>query len=225
MKTKVVEAGAAEYAGQAGYTRISLRLYDMAVYGFAVPVLWRCTKEQLLAHYDEHVSGRHLDIGVATGALLDRCHFPVSAPEITLMDLNPNSLAAAASRLRRYSPRTHEASVLTPWEFPPGSFDSVAMTNLLHCVPGTIEEKAVSFDHARTALVPGGTLFGTTLLGKGVSHTRGSLAALRMANRRGTFGNIDDSLEGLEAALSERFPVYEVDVQGVMALFVAQAPR
>jgi hypothetical protein len=34
-------------------------------------------------------------IGVRTGTLLDACRFPVAQTEITLMDLNPNSLATA----------------------------------------------------------------------------------------------------------------------------------
>ncbi len=103
------------------------------------------------------------------------------APQITLMDLNPNSLDAAARRLARYAPRTHRANVLDPWGLPQGSFDSVAMCHLLHCLPGAIPEKAVVFEHALGALAPGGVLFGATLLGEGVEHTwlaRRALAAL-----------------------------------------------
>jgi hypothetical protein len=87
------------YAGQAMYSRPALALYDALVYGFNFPVLWRCPKARLVELYDAHVGARHLDIGVATGRLLDECRFPVATPEITLMDLNPNSLAAASRRL------------------------------------------------------------------------------------------------------------------------------
>ena len=217
-----VGRGDPAYAGQAGYTGWGLKAYDAMVYKFTAPVLWRCGKKDLVGLYDEQVSGHHLDVGVATGALLDTCRFPVPHPDITLMDLNPKSLAFASRRLRRFSPHTHQANVLEPWGLPGGQFESVGMVNILHCVPGTIGEKAVAFDHASDALAPGGTLFGSTILGKGVSHTRRSRFAMRRLNRNGAFCNLDDSLEDLTAALEERFPYHRIDIQGVIALFVAK---
>ena len=101
-----VDRDAPAHAGQAVYTRGFLSAYDAFVYGFNSPVLWRCPKARLVEHYDAHVSARHLDIGVGTGTLLDTARFPVAAPEITLMDLNPNSLAAASARIARYESRT-----------------------------------------------------------------------------------------------------------------------
>src|ERR1700761_8363459 len=109
MPAATVDRDDPAHAGQVVYTRGFLSAYDAFVYGFNHPVLWRCSKARLVAHYDAHVSARHLDIGVGTGTLLDACRFPTTTPEITLMDLNPNSLAAASRRLARYSPRTHRA--------------------------------------------------------------------------------------------------------------------
>jgi hypothetical protein len=211
------------YAGQAGYTSFGLKTYDFVVYKFTAPVLWRCTQKQLVEFYDERVSARHLDVGVATGALIDQAKFPVSEPDITLMDLNPKSLTFAADRLGRYSPKTHQANVLEPWGLPPQRFESVGMMNLLHCVPGTIREKAVAFDHAREVLIPGGTLFGATVLGKGVKHTWLSNFVMGRLNRKGVFSNLDDSLEDLEAALAARFSSHQVRVQGTIALFTAKS--
>ncbi len=194
------------------------------VYGFNFPVLWRCPKARLIELYDTRVSARHLDIGVATGMLLDQCHFPSPAPTITLMDLNANSLAVAAHRLARYAPQTHQANVLEPWGLPPASFDSVGMFNLLHCLPGTLPEKAVAFEYARAALSPEGVLFGATLLGKGIDYTRLAQWALALMNRRGIMCNLDDRLEDLEAALGRVFASHEVRIIGSIALFSAQAP-
>lgn len=210
------------WAGQAIYGRWFLPFYDAIVYGFNQPVLWRCPESRLIALYDENVSGRHLDIGVATGRLLDECRFPVSAPELTLMDLNPNSLRAASRRLRRYRPRAHRANVLEPWGLPPASFDSIAMTHLLHCVPGTFADKGVAFAHARQALAPGGVLFGVTILGRGIAVSR--LARLEIAanNRLGVLSNRDDDAAGLESALREHFSTCEVEVVGAVALFTAR---
>jgi hypothetical protein len=139
------------------------------------------------------------------------------------MDLNPGSLAFAAERLRRYSPKTHQANVLEPWGLPPRRFESVGMMNLLHCVPGTIAEKAVAFDHAREVLIPGGTLFGATVLGTSAKHTWLSNLVMRRLNRKGVFSNLDDSLEDLEAALAARFSSHQVRVQGTIALFTAKS--
>lgn len=212
------------YAGQALYTRRFLTVYDAVIYGFNSPVLWRCPESKLIELYDAHVSARHLDIGVGTGRLLDECRFPVPAPEITLMDLNPNSLDAAARRLARYAPRTHRANVLDPWDLPKGSFDSVAMCHLLHCLPGAIPEKALAFEHACEALAPDGVLFGATLLGRGVEHTWLARRALAASNRRGVMCNLNDTLEDLDAALDRVFASYEIEVVGSAALFHARAP-
>lgn len=209
------------HAGQAIYTRRVLAVYDAVIYGFNCPVLWRCPKARLVELYDAHVGARHLDIGVATGRLLDECRFPVDAPEITLMDLNPNSLEAASRRLARYSPRTHRANVLDPWDLPDGSFDSVAMCHLLHCLPGAIPEKAVAFEHARAALAAGGTLFGATILGESANHTRLARLAMVASNRRGVMSNLDDRLEDLDAALDRVFASHEIQVVGSVALFAA----
>jgi ubiquinone/menaquinone biosynthesis C-methylase UbiE len=112
MPATTIDRDDPAHAGQAVYTRGFLSAYDAFVYGFNHPVLWRCSKARLIEHYDEHLSGRHLDIGVATGALLDAATFPVAAPEVTLMDLNPNSLAAASARIARYEPRTTRPTCL-----------------------------------------------------------------------------------------------------------------
>jgi SAM-dependent methyltransferase len=221
-KTGVDEA---VQAGQAVYTRLVLRVYDPVTFGFNFPVLWRCPKGNLQRLYDEHAGGRHLDIGVGSGYLIDRCRFPVDLPRITLMDLNPNSLGFAARRLRRYSPEVHRANVLEAWGLPGQGFDSVAMVNLLHCVPGTLPDKAVAFEHAYGALAPGGTLFGATVLGLEADHTRRSRRVLERYNSRRVFSNLEDRREDLEAGLGATFDVHEVDVRGAVALFVAHKHR
>ncbi|MFZ1925952.1 MAG: class I SAM-dependent methyltransferase [Solirubrobacteraceae bacterium] len=210
------------YAGQAAYTPRLLKVYDAVVYRFNGPILWRCSKDRFLELYNANVSARHLDIGVATGCLLDECRFPLAAPRITLMDLNENSLEVAARRLARYAPITHQANVLEPWGLQPDSYDSVGMVNVLHCVPGAMPAKTVAFEHARTALAPGGVLFGATILGGGVEHTRLSRMALKGMNRRGVFSNLEDSLEDLDAGLGRVFDSHEVHVEGAVALFTAR---
>jgi ubiquinone/menaquinone biosynthesis C-methylase UbiE len=216
-----LERGDPEYAGQAIYTRSFLRIYDAFVYRFTCPVLWRCSKQRFVELYDAHASLRHLDIGVGTGSLLDECRFS-GRPEITLMDLNPNSLQAASRRLRRYAPRTHRANALEPWGLPDGSFDSVAICHLLHCLPGAMPEKAAVLRSANRALAPGGVLFGATIFGSGVPQTRMSRLALAMGNRNGMMSNLDDRPQELEVALAQEFPAHGLEVEGAVGLFWAR---
>lgn len=222
MKAEATLEEEAAQAGQAGYTRGFLRIYDLYVFGYTMPRLWRCSKQRLRRLYDENASARHLDIGVGSGYLLDKCRFPAAAPEITLMDMNPNSLRFAARRISRYAPRTQQANVLEPWPLPESSFDSIGMCSLLHCVPGTLREKAVVFEHAREALAPGGKLFGATVLGADADHTKRSMKTMKKLNERGDFSNLEDRREDLEAGLAAVFPESEVEIEGAVALFVAR---
>ncbi len=217
-----VERDHPAHAGQAVYSRTFLSVYDAVVYGFNSPVLWRCPKSRLVEHYDAHVSARHLDIGVGTGTLVDAARFPVAAPEITLMDLNPNSLAAASSRLARYAPRTHRANVLDDWQLEPGTYESVALTHILHCLPGSMAEKGVAFERAKRALAPGGTLFGATILAKDVPLNPLARAATALSNARGILHNWDDGPAELDAALARAFAEREIRVRGTVALFAAR---
>lgn len=204
------------------YSPAALRLYDFVAYRVDAPLLWRCSVRDLLALYDREVSARHLDVGVGTGYLLDRCRFPAAAPRITLMDLNPGPLAHAARRLRRYSPHCLRADMLEPWQLPRGAFDSIALSNVLVCAAGAMPEKAVAFEQARECLAVGGRVFGCTVLNGGVEHTRRSRLALRALNRRGIFSNLDDDRAGLEAALSRTFDSHEIAVKGSVAFFTAR---
>jgi SAM-dependent methyltransferase len=212
---------APELAGAAWYSRRNLRLYEQ-VLRFNHRVFWRCPRSRLLEMYDEHVSGRHLDIGVADGSLLDDCRYPVPEPEITLLDLNPDALAVASERLERYAPAVRLGSALVPFPLPPGSVDSVGMSLLLHCLPGNLHTKAVVFEHAKAVLAPRGVVFGATVVNEGVRHTPLSRAAMAVLNRRGIFSNRNDTLADLDAILGAAFADYELRVSGTVGIFLAR---
>lgn len=207
------------YRGQAIYGRAFLPAYDALVYGLNSPFLWHCPLPRLVAHYDAHLSGRHLDVGVASGRVLDESRFPTPSPELTLMDLNPNSLRAASARLARYQPRAHQANALGDWGLPAASYDSVALTHILHCLPGPIPDKRPAFEGARAALAPGGTFFGATILGPDADHNHVGRAVVNLNNRLGVMSNRDDTAEALDAELGRHFTSHEVEVVGTVALF------
>jgi hypothetical protein len=164
-----IEQSDPAHAGQAVYTKRTLRAYDTLVVRLSNSLVWRCPARRIRAHYQQHIGAAHLDVGPGTGYYLDHVHFPADAPAITLLDPNPEVLRYAARRLRRYEPTVHAADALRPIGLGPRSFRSVALGYVVHCLPGTIADKAVVFDHITPLVEPGGVIFGTTILHDG-SH-------------------------------------------------------
>ena len=211
-------------AGQRVYTPLVLRGYDLFVLGFSNRFVWRCRSSRMLARYDRYVGARHLDVGVGTGWFLDRCSWPVEAPQITLLDLNENSLSAASKRIHRFAPTTVQANVLDPIDLGGLSFDSIAANFLFHCLPGTLAWKAATVaSNLRPALASGGVLFGSTILGRGVQHNVLGRRLMRLYNRKGIFSNTEDDLQGLEQGLATQLTDVEIEVVGAVALFAGRA--
>lgn len=211
-------------AGAAIYTPFVLGYYDEVIHGFNLPVLWGCRSARVQRLYDEWASPNHLDVGVGTGLCLDRCRFRERPRRIVLLDLNENSLAHTARRIARYRPEVRHADVMAPLDPAPAAFDSVGLSLLLHCLPGPMENKARAFDHVAAVMKPGAVLFGATLVGRGVRVPWLSRQVLRVLNRRRIFSNQQDDPASLRSALERRFRSVQVDVAGLMALFVARAP-
>jgi ubiquinone/menaquinone biosynthesis C-methylase UbiE len=206
-------------AGHAFYTRRTLRIYDPMILGFFSRTAWRCPADRLVQHYDRHVTANHLDVGAGTGYFIDRCRFPEPDPRIGLLDLNTDCLDAAAARIARYRPERYVGNVLEPLALGAEPFDSVSMNYLLHCVPGTMAEKAVVFEHLARLVRPGGVLFGATLLHDGVERTWYARQIMRRNNRVGIFSNQHDSLEGLRRALDTHLVDPSVEVVGCVGIF------
>lgn len=206
-------------AGQAVYSKTMLAVYDWLVLRFSNRLIWRCPSKHILSLYDRHVTANHLDVGVGTGYFLEHCRFATERPRLALMDLNPNCLQAAGSRVARYHPEVYRANVLEPMMLEIPRFDSISMTYLLHCLPGTIKTKSAVFQHLRPLLNPKGVLFGATLLAEGVHRSWAARRLMAFYNSRGIFTNDQDDLQGLRAVLAEHFTTVSVDVVGCAALF------
>ncbi len=211
-------------AGQRVYTPVMLRVYDLFVLGFSNRFVWRCRSSTMLERYDSHVGTRHLDAGVGTGWFLDRCRWPVESPQITLLDLNENSLSAASDRIRRYEPATVQANVLEPVDLGDARFDSIGANFLFHCLPGGLEWKAATVaSNLRPYLAAGGVLFGSTILGRGVAHNVLGRRLMRLYNRKGIFSNTEDDEQQLEHGLASQLADVEIEVVGAVALFAGRA--
>jgi SAM-dependent methyltransferase len=209
------------YAGQATYTPGFLRAYDLVVVKLSNSWVWRCPAQDIQRFYDRHLTGNHLEVGPGTGYYLDRATFPddTPSPRLTLLDPNPDVLDHAGRRLERYRPAVHLANALEPIDLPAGTFDSAALSFVLHCMPGDMTTKTAALDHLVPLVKPGGVVFGTTILNRGVDQTFLARRLTPLYNRKGIFSNADDDLDGLRTALSSRFDRYDLDVTGSVALF------
>ena len=170
-----------------------------------------------------HVTANHLDVGVGTGYFLDRCRFSSNAPRVALMDLNQNALDFASHRIARYAPETYVRNVLEPIPIDAAKFDSVGINYLLHCLPGTIESKSVSFDHLKALMNSGAVIFGSTLLQGGVARSWPAKRLMDFYNSKGIFSNESDDIDGLQRALGQRFRSVSIEIVGCAALFSGRA--
>jgi len=206
-------------AGQRIYTKTTLLSYDFVVLFLSCRFIWRCPAPRIEEHYNKHVTGNHLDVGVGTGYFLDRCRFPSRTPRIALLDLNQNSLEHASLRIARYNPEVYCRNILEPVSVDAGKFDSVGINGVLHCIPGAIDSKAIVLTHLKALMNPNAVLFGMTLLHGGVPRSWPAKRLMQAYNKMGIFSNSHDDLDGLSRALSERFRTVSVEIVGCAALF------
>ena len=210
-------------AGQRVYTPLVLWGYDLFVLGFSNRFVWRCRSSRMLERYDRYAGACHLDVGVGTGWFLDRCEWPVETPQITLVDLNENSLSVASKRIRRYAPATIQANVLDPVDLGDARFDSIGANFLFHCLPGELGSKVTKVASSLCPyLAPGGVFFGSTILGRGVRHNPLGRRLMRLYNRKGIFSNLEDDRRGLEEGLASQLTDVDVEVVGAVALFAGR---
>ncbi|GKT47443.1 uncharacterized protein ColSpa_07624 [Colletotrichum spaethianum] len=178
---------------------------------------------------------RILDIGVGTGYFLEHASIPAGS-KIYLVDLNRAALQAARSRAMAAHPKTTcETSVadfLDPGgkglrceDLGGGSFDAISTTMLLHCLPGPPVRKADALIRLRYLLAPGGTLFGMTILGRGVKHNIWGKQLMFWHNLLRLFGNTEDDVEGFIGPLRAVFEDVMWEVHGTMLLFEARNPK
>jgi hypothetical protein len=208
--------------GAAVYTPLALALYDLAVLQISNSFVWECDSHVLLNFYNQHISDKHLDIGVGTGYFLDKCLFPSTAPTIALFDLSPHSLARSAKRLRRYNPCCYLGNALQRIDISMSGFESISLNYLLHCLPGDLASKSIVFEHAKPLLRDGGVIFGSTILGEGVRHNPLAKQLMKIYNAKGIFSNLSDQQSDLESGLKAHFDEHTIDIAGCVALFSAR---
>lgn len=210
-------------AGAAIYSRLVLFIYDFWVLGVSNLYAWRCpTSMVLVPFFNKNLSKKHLDIGVGTGYFLAHANLK-NDNEITLVDLNKNSLEAANGRINNKA-QTLLRDAFEPLPFEE-KFDSISLCYLLHCMPGPPDKKVALFANLKNQLSDEGVLFGSTILGKDVTHNWFGRYLMKVYNKKGVFDNVTDSRKIFEQELREHFEDVECRIEGVVLLFEARTPR
>jgi SAM-dependent methyltransferase len=220
--TRVIDPSDPAFAGQKSYTPVLLRTYDMVVLGISNRWVWRCPTATLVDLYEANVGVHHLDAGPGTGYFLDAAHLP-QLRRLTLVDANPSVLHYAGRRLKRFVPELVEANLLTPIDHPGGA-DSVGCNYVLHCLPGTFDDKAEATANLTRLLRPGGVFFGSTIIADADRHTAIGRRLMAVYNRKGVFGNAADTATDLERVLRANLTHVEVDLCGAVAVFRGTRP-
>ncbi len=104
-------------------------------------------------------------------------------------------------------------------------FDSVGLCYLLHCLPGSMTEKAVVFDRLLPLMTERAVLFGATILQGDAPRSRPAQALMDFYNRKGVFTNAADSHADLKAELKARFAEVRLARHGAVTAFEARKPR
>lgn len=201
------------------YTPVSLSFYDLAVHGLSNRFAWHCPTSKIIDLYRQHMSANHLEAAVGTGLFLDRAG--ETFDRLLLLDINQHCLKTSSRRLRRFDPDCRQANLLEPLALELVPFSSVALTYVLHCLPGAMPEKVVAIDHLARYMAPGAKLFGATILGSGIQPNLPARSLLRFYNKSGVFNNLEDDLDSLAFGLKQRFGQVEIEQFGLVALFTA----
>jgi len=202
------------------YTPVMLSFYDVLVHGFSNCLAWKCPTETLLELYRDNLSANHLEAGIGTGFFIDRSA-RTRFDRLVLLDINHHCLEMAARRLARFNPQIVQASLLDPLPKMGAPFDSVGLTYVLHCLPGTMSEKLAVLDHLLPAMSDRAVLFGATILGRNVAPNFAARRLFALYNEKGVFNNLADDQAALETGLRRRFDEVRVARRGLVALFRA----
>ncbi|KAI1824652.1 methyltransferase [Xylaria intraflava] len=217
------------------YTPLFLKLYQLYIIKYSLPVLWKCDPETFLVPlFTENFTTNHLDCGVGNGyfpqSALSRIDKSCDEYSLTLLDVQEASLRSARARIESSAPKVKLRCVRadmresTPAALAGSQFSSISMFNLLHCVPGGNDKWRIISTY-KDLLQDDGVLVGCTLLGPRHASNWFTWLNLKYLNAIGAINNSEDSEIELIRTLHENFSEVEARIVGMVFLFRAGRPR
>jgi ubiquinone/menaquinone biosynthesis C-methylase UbiE len=203
------------------YNRLILSIYDNYVFKIVSPLFFKCPQNELVDFYRENISRNHLEIGVGTGFLLKKSAEVAGFDSLSLLDLSENCLNLTAKKLKVFKPEKYHANILERFPIHNKVFDSVGLSFVLHCVPGSFKTKGIAFDHIAAHMQKGGKLFGTTAIYY-PEQTAMAKYVMDIYNKRGMFNNTEDKKEDLVNALANNYTDVVVEQMGNVLFFTAR---
>jgi len=211
--------------GQRVYTTLTLKIYNLVVLMISNRYAWKCLTKTQLSFFNKNITNNHLDIGVGTGYYLDKCQFQKNKPvHLTLLDINKDCLLYCTKKLRRYNPTVIKEDIFNPSLRISDKFDSISLNYVIHCLPGTLQEKEIIFHNIKHLLNENGVLFGATIFGSGIKYNLFAKLLLKLYNKKQVFNNLLDTKEDLFQALGKHFKKIEIEQIGLVGLFRAYDP-
>lgn len=212
-------------AGQATYTPFFLNIYDLFIIKFSNRYFWRCPPSKTVELYQRNLSPQHLDIGVGTGYYLQTCHEIRNTSCVGIMDLNRNSLQKTKDKLEVVGVQNiqvYQTNVLDSFPFNDAHYTSVGINYLLHCIPGSLDEKLGTIFHNVKASIRSGKIvkvFGSTIIIDEDRHTALSRAVMRFYHKKGIFHNQNDTYQGLVEVCNRHSKDVSIKIVGAVAFF------
>lgn len=207
--------------GQLFFSTMSHHLYDLGLYRFVSPFIWRCSTKRLMDNYVENISHNHLEIGVGSGYFLEHTLCADFLQRLVLLDLNRRCLSKSEKRLRAFAPRMRHHNILSPLDRSETKHSSVGMNYVLHCIPGAFSTNERIFTHIHSVLEDGGVFFGATLLKHPAREGALSWLFMKLLSVTGIFNNAQHTQADLQHTLASTFRKVEISIVGCAAVFRA----
>ena len=196
-----------------------IKIYDSIVVKFVSPWVWKCNSKFHLKNYQNNIRDNHLDIGPGSSYYLKNSPYK----NLFLVDINDITLNPEEIKFKK----SFQLNLLKDQIDKKYTFDSIGCNHVIHCMPGSIEDKV---DHLLMNLKPNMTdnctFFGSTVLSfiPLERHTISGIYLLSVLNAFNVFDNDEDQPEEFELVLKKHFKTVNVELIGSEMLFSCQYP-
>ena len=197
----------------------SIKIYDYLVNDINCKYAWRCDKKNIFNLYQNNLKSNHLEIGPGSGYFLYPENHNKKIDNLILMDINKPILDHSYNNLKsNYSNISCFNHNIFEKEIELNNINSVGINYVLHCVPGSLEEKfdkLVNNIKSKNELI----IFGSTVVNDYNKQTYLSDLELKLLNYYGIFNNNNDYSYNFINYLDSKKYIYRTLIYGNVLTF------